>query len=120
MATLEVAWHMKSLRCLLAMLIAFFICGCSGFRPGISKGRVVSARHVARFRGTGSISTLWYRGSDKNYHYFAHYVKVSTFYRVPRSGIRLPDEFPYQSRQPVFVGHLPIWESLLKQPEHSR
>lgn len=103
---------MKNFSRLLPVLVPLLICGCSGFRPSVSKGRVVSAHDVAQFRGGGSMSTLWYRGSDEKYHYFAHYVKVSTFYRVPRSELQIPGEFPYKSRDPVFIGDSPIWKSL--------
>jgi hypothetical protein len=58
------------------------------------------------------MSTLWYRGSDKKYHYFAHYVKVSTLYKVRREELHVPDEFPYRSRDPVFVGDKPYWRNL--------
>jgi hypothetical protein len=104
--------RMKHLTRWLSILIAISICGCSGFRPSVSKGRIVSAHEVAQFRGGGSMSTLWYRGSDERYHYFAHYVKVSTFYRVRRSELQMPSEFPYKSRDPVFIGDSPIWKSL--------
>ena len=58
------------------------------------------------------MSTLWYRGSDQTYHYFAHYVKVSTFYRIRRQELHIPDEFPYKSKDPVFVGDAPCWRDL--------
>lgn len=101
---------MKS-ACLVMVIIAFPISGCSGFRPTILKGSVVSAQEVAKFRGNGSLSTLWYQGSDKRYHHFVHYVKVSTLYRVRRQELQIPGEFPYQSRAPVFIGDSPIWDS---------
>jgi hypothetical protein len=103
---------MKKFFCLLAVLVALSTSGCSGFMPGASPGRVVSAQHVAQFRGSGSISTLWYLGSDERHHYFAHYVKVSTFYRVKRAELQIPGEFPYKSQDSVFIGNSPIWKSL--------
>jgi hypothetical protein len=104
---------MKRFQRLFPVWIAvLFISGCSGFMPSVSKGRVVSPHYLAQFRGGGSISTLWYRGSDREYHYFAHYVKVSTLYRVHRSELHIPDEFPYKSKDPVFVGDAPYWRDL--------
>ncbi len=58
------------------------------------------------------MSTLWYLGSDKKYHYFAHYVKVSTRYRVRREELHFPNEFPYKSQKSVFVGTSPVWRDL--------
>ncbi len=38
------------------------------------------------------MSTLWYRGSDKEFHYFAHFVKTTTNYRVPLSSLVIQSE----------------------------
>jgi hypothetical protein len=103
---------MKSFALLLLVHAALLFSGCSGFVPSISKGRIVSPHYLAQYRGAGSLSTLWYRGSDENYHYFAHYVKVSTLYRVRRQALRVPDEFPYKSRESVFVGNAPYGRNL--------
>ena len=45
-------------------------------------GKVVSVERLARFEGGGSLSTLWYYGSDQDYHYFSHLWKSSTRYRI--------------------------------------
>ncbi len=45
-------------------------------------GRVVTAEGLSRFEGGGSLSTLWYYGSDGEYHHFRHLWKSSTPYRV--------------------------------------
>jgi hypothetical protein len=103
---------MKSFARFLPAVTALLLCGCSGFTPSITNGRVVSPSYLAQYCGGGSMSTLWYRGSDQKYHYFAHYVKVSTLYRVPRSELQLPDEFPYKSKDWVFIGASPIWKDL--------
>jgi len=98
---------------LLIVAIAILVSGCSGFRPSLgSGGKVVPASYVAQFDGGGSMSTLWYYGSDDQYHYFSHYVMCSTKYRVRRSELKIPDEFPYKSRDPVSVGDAPYWRGL--------
>lgn len=53
-------------------------------------GRVVTAERLSRFEGGGSLSTLWYYGSDGDYHYFRHLWKSSTPYRIHQ------DEFEWQ------------------------
>lgn len=100
---------------ILLLLIAMLICGCSGLTPSISKGRIVSAQEIARFRGGDSLSTLWYLGSDDEYHHFAHFVKLSTRYRVARSELQLPNEFAYKSKNPVHVDNSPKWNSFKRQ-----
>ncbi len=95
------------------VLVCLFLSGCSGFLPSTSfRGRVVTPSYLAQFRGGGSLSTLWYLGSDKKYHYFAHYVKVSTSYRVRREELRIPDEFRYKSKESVYVGNTTILDHL--------
>ena len=90
---------------LLLSLMAYLVSGCSGFVSGpSSRGRIVSPQYLDQFRHGGSLSTLWYKGSDEKYHYFAHYVKVSTYYRVRREDLQVTDEFPYNSKKSVFVG----------------
>jgi len=69
----------------------------------------VSAQDLQQFRHGGSMSTLWYRGSDKKYHHFAHFVKFSTLYRVPRQELDISDEFPLKSEDAVSVGDSPSW-----------
>lgn len=89
------------------------LAACSGFLGSWpAEGRVVAPGEVAKYQGGGSMSTLWYYGSDADYHYFAHFVKTATRYRVRREDLQLPDEFPYQSRQPVSVGGKPYWKNL--------
>lgn len=63
--------------CTVMIMAAMAMTSCSS--PG---GRVVSVERLARFEGGGSLSTLWYYGSDKDYHYFTHLWKSSTPYRI--------------------------------------
>ena len=58
---------MQTLSCLFLVAISLLLSGCSGICPSASfGGHVVSPTHIAQFRGVGSMSTLWYRGSDEN------------------------------------------------------
>ena len=68
-------------------------------------GYVVEPSHLRQFTSGGSLSTLWYRGSDRHYHYFSHLVKVSTNYRVKRSDLTLneADEFQLGTRDSALV-----------------
>lgn len=68
--------------------------GCSS-----QKGRVVGPEYLARYEGGGSMSTLWYQGSDGRYHHFRHLHKTSTPYRVRRSDMPWPREFPMGSQE---------------------
>ena len=108
--------EMKTHVLIIVAFVAILVSGCSGFRPSLgSGGRVVSASYVAQFQGGGSMSTLWYHGSDDQYHYFSHYVMFSTKYRVRRSELKIPDEFPNRSKEPVSVGDAPYWRGLAEQ-----
>jgi len=49
------------------------------------------------------MSTLWYRGSDARYHHFSHLYLVSTKYRIKRSNLTWPREFPLDARDPVLA-----------------
>ena len=95
-----------------ALVSLLLVSGCSGFLPNLGSGPVVPPSTVAQFHGDGSLSTLWYLGSDRKYHYFAHYVKTSTRYRVRRDELRIPDEFPHKSKDAVFIGNAPFWREL--------
>ena len=48
------------------------------------------------------MSTLWYRGSDGEYHYFAHLYMRSTRYRIRRADLDWKSEFPLGSQNSVF------------------
>lgn len=50
------------------------------------QGRVVSPEWLSGFEGGGSLSTLWYYGSDGRYHHFRHLWKTVTPYRVKQDG----------------------------------
>ena len=73
--------------------------GCSGLLPNPFEGggKVVSVAYLAQYEGGGSLSTLWYRGSDDKYHYFVHYVKASTKYRILKSELDWENEFKLNS-----------------------
>ncbi len=60
-------------------------------------GRVVTAERLSRFEGGGSLSTLWYYGSDGEYHYFRHLWKSSTPYRVKRGEFEWRPEVEFNS-----------------------
>lgn len=82
--------------------------GCSGGLPAFTPGGyVVQPTYLAQFTSGGSLSTLWYRGSDARYHYFSHFVKVSTGYRVKRSDLTLSadDEFQIGTQKSVLVAN---------------
>ena len=83
------------------VLAAYFVApGCSGFLPSLTDGgKTVSPEYLARYEGYGSLSTLWYRGSDDNYHYFAHFVKAKTHYKIRRERLVWENEYPLGSRQ---------------------
>jgi hypothetical protein len=103
----------------LSMLIVLSA-GCSGFIPSLSKGEVVRPSYLLQFCGGGSLSTLWYLGSDDSYHYFAHYVKSSTNYRVRRVDLKIPFEFPYKKREAVSVGDAGFWEDIREKGPNQR
>ena len=56
-------------------------------------GRIVTPEYLAQFEGCGSLSTLWYQGSDKDFHYFRHLNKTSTPYRIRRTDMPSSNEF---------------------------
>ncbi|WP_440224236.1 hypothetical protein ACQQ2N_03215 [Dokdonella sp. MW10] len=103
---------MKNVSMALGLGYLIIATGCSGFMTSVRGGSIVSPQHLAQYRGIGSISTLWYLGSDTGYHYFAHYVKVSTGYRVRRQDLAIPDEFAYRSRPATFAGAASYWQGL--------
>lgn len=82
---------------------AFLAASCSGIVPGLGQGAVVSPDHLARYSRGGSMSTLWYHGSDAQFHYFSHFCKVSTRYRIRRLDMHWPGEFPLDGRQAVLA-----------------
>ena len=92
----------------LGLGIVLLGCGYSGGFPSLSpKGYIVKPSHLSQYTSGGSLSTLWYRGSDSNFHYFSHLVKVSTNYRVRRSDLLLSneDEFEIGSKKDKLVAY---------------
>ena len=68
-----------------------------------SKGEVVTPEYLSRYEGGGSLSTLWYAGSDNEYHHFKHFVKTSTKYRISKNDLNWEAEFPLKSMPAVLV-----------------
>lgn len=101
---------------LLSIAIAATLTGCSSFHPreysGIfpafsPRGYIVEPSSLCQFTSGGSLSTLWYRGSDSRYHYFTHLFKARTHYRVKRSDLTLEekDEFELDTKENVLLTH---------------
>ncbi|WP_200281683.1 hypothetical protein [Haloferula rosea] len=94
---------MKRSMCLLSV-VAFCVSGCSGVIPSIGAGPVVAPMELNPLTGGGSMSTLWYLGSDRRYHHFSHLFKTTTRYRVKREDLDWQPEFPLRSEESVLVG----------------
>ncbi|MGB0370271.1 MAG: hypothetical protein ACPGN3_02910 [Opitutales bacterium] len=81
----------------------------SGCISGLSKvsmtdGYLVSFEELDSYDGDGgSLSTVWYLGSDEKYHYFNHLAKISTKYKVYKEELMVPVEFPVGSQRSVYV-----------------
>ena len=84
------------------LLFSLILGGCSGIVSLPGPGPIVSPSYLRRYAHGGSMSTLWYLGSDERYHYFSHSYKTSTRYRVRRTDFQWEPEFPLGSRKPVF------------------
>ena len=103
------------------LLLLFAICSsvllssCSGLIPSPFTSST-SPTELARLEGGGSLSTLWYQGSDSNYHYFVHLVKTSTRYRIPRNELHWEDELPAKSRSKAVL----VTNQLSRALEHRR
>lgn len=96
---------------LLMTLIALSGCA-SGFGVvQLGKGKEIEPNNLAQLQ-SGSLSTVWYDGSDNEFHYFTHFVKTKTKYKVRRDELNWPDEFPSSEGRSVFAGH-----KLLGTPE---
>lgn len=76
--------------------------GCSGIvsLPGVEA--TVKPEYLEAYSRGGSMSTLWYHGSDAGYHHFSHSFKATTRYRIRRQDLEWQGEFPTGSRQPVY------------------
>ena len=96
----------------LALMLLLIICMASSFSgllPAIFRcGYTVSPDKVERLTGNGSMSTVWYLGSDRKHHYFSHLVKVTTDYRVRREEMILSDgdEFQLEQKKPVLADRI--------------
>jgi hypothetical protein len=84
-------------------LVCIIAVSCSGAIPLPGKGEIVSPSHLARYSNGGSISTVWYCGSDRHYHHFRHLFKTSTRYRVRRTDMAWPKEFPCGKKPDVLA-----------------
>jgi hypothetical protein len=91
-----------------AFILPSSFVGCSGGIPAlVPRGYIVEPSHLSQFTSGGSLSTLWYRGSDSRHHYFSHLWKVTTNYRVKRSDLILnkEDEFEFETKDNELVAH---------------
>lgn len=86
------------------ILGAGVLVGCSGVFPSLGAGPVVAPAELDQFTGGGSMSTLWYLGSDARYHHFSHLFKTTTRYRVKREDLDWQPEFPLDTEKSVLVG----------------
>ena len=86
---------MNHLKVIAILLIATAFGGCySGFTVAqIGDGRIIAYEELRKF-DQGSLSTVWYQGSDEEFHYFIHYIKTSTRYRVRKEEVEIQREFP--------------------------
>ena len=83
-------------------------------------GRVVTAESLSRFEGGGSMSTLWYYGSDGEFHYFRHLWKLSTPYRIEQDGFAWQPAVEFEG---YWVNARHLWTSLatrLRAPDGTR
>jgi hypothetical protein len=68
--------------------------------------KTVSPEYLARFEGGGSLRTIWYHGSDEQFHYFSVLHKTSTPYRIKKNELKWDQEFLYGScREATLVGN---------------
>lgn len=89
---------------LLVLICGGLVTGCSGVFPSLGAGPVVAPMELNQFTGGGSMSTLWYLGSDRRHHHFSHLFKTTTRYRVKREELDWQPEFPLHSEESVLVG----------------
>jgi hypothetical protein len=101
------------MKAILLLITLIALSGCaSGFsviQPG--EGKEIEPSRLAQLQ-SGSLSTVWYEGSDDEFHYFTHFVKTKTKYKVSRNELNWPDEFPSSEGRSVFAGY-----KLLETPE---
>jgi hypothetical protein len=103
------------------ILIALLLSGCSGLMPDVpfAGGKIVSPEYLSRYEGGGSMSTIWYYGSDDKYHYFSHLVKASTKYRVLKEDLDWEIDFPYKSERARHIdGELKNHVNLTREQRH--
>jgi lipocalin len=84
----------RAARVLCLLPVAFGLACCSGTR-----GRIVTPDDLARYEGGGSLLTLWYEGSDADFHYFNRLHKMTTHYRIRREDLVWKNAFPLGSRE---------------------
>lgn len=82
-----------------------FLSACTGLfpTPYPSEGKIVTPEYLSKYEGGGSISTIWYRGSDDKYHYFVHLVKIKTKYRIRKEDLTWEIDFPLKSRPSMLI-----------------
>ena len=71
------------------LVIIWMLTGCFA-----GNGRIVTVEYLSGYEGGDSLSTLWYKGTDEEFHYFTHFCKMSTPYRIRKSDLIWDNEFP--------------------------
>ena len=100
-------------KCAILLVAAAASVGCSGIMWPPGYVETIKPSDLQKYSHGGSMSTLWYLGSDQNYHYFQHKYKVVSDYRIRRECFNWKQEFPRGSREPVFCS--PEFARLLPQ-----
>lgn len=87
---------------ILAPVLCAALGACSGVIAVPGYVQTVRPEYLRQYARGGSLSTLWYEGSDARFHYFSHSFKARSRYRIRRDALHWHHEFPRGSRSPVY------------------
>ena len=74
----------------ITILIAIVLAGCTTYKE-------LSPTELSKYETYGSLYTLWYCGSDDEFHYFSHLCKTTKEFKVAKSELELPYTVPFGS-----------------------
>lgn len=96
---------MKNSLLALILLLLTILVGCASGVNKIStgKGKLTTPEELASLQ-SGSLSTVWYLGSDEAFHYFTHFIKIETRYKIPKEELNWPSEYSVALGKSEFAG----------------
>ena len=80
------------IRIYILTIFLLLLCSCNSHTK-------LTSQEIKKYQTSGSLYTLWYKGSDSNYHYFSHLSKTTRNFKVLQSELKVSKMIGYGSSE---------------------